>query len=260
MVAGAASSSRAAGLGRRKTASPMTTASRTEPQVMTTLDLVTHGCAARRMPGFDLLGAPACRRGCRVHPRGRCMEYAERPLSRRVCARRTAYERSDASSRARRSHTSAVVEILVPVQAEGLAVELGAADIRSAALEALVRARRDAELDVARDAVELQPSEHDEAIAVRFDGGALELGAWEALHVEQLGRAEVLIALRGVSVDARQVDPYLDARAPRRRAIDEDRPAPTPEAAVDLRDHEVPQDEGEGRAIRVDLPALEIAV
>jgi hypothetical protein len=120
------------------------------------------------------------------------------------------------------------------VQSEGLPVELAPDAVHLAAFGAQRLRRRDLELDIPRDSVELEPTAYEQAFAARVDGGALELGPRVPPDVHQLRRANVVVTLGGVGLEARKVDPRLDARAPRRRPVEVQRAAPALEPAANL--------------------------
>src|SRR5439155_23983143 len=111
------------------------------------------------------------------------------------------------------------------------------------------------ERDRAGDAADGQVALDGElAVALRLDAGAGEGEIRVALGVEEVGRAQVRVALGLARVDAGGGDLHLDARIGGVRLVDDDGPFHVGEAAFDRRDHQVLDGELDVRVHGVDLP------
>ncbi|OEI69203.1 hypothetical protein Cus16_1040 [Curtobacterium sp. ER1/6] len=148
------------------------------------------------------------------------------------------------------------LERRVPVHAE-----LGAVDLRrrlGAELDLAVAVGGDAaELglqgDVLGDATERELAVDEHVVAVLADAGRLEGHLRVLLGEEEVTGGEVLVALRLVRVDARDVDRGLEGGVEGVLGRDEGR-VEALEGALDLADGEVADREGDLGVGRVDLP------
>src|SRR5262249_18512672 len=113
----------------------------------------------------------------------------------------------------------------------------------------------DLEVDLPGHAAHGQVAAHDEAVPAPRDRLRPEGQRRVGGGVEEVGRAQVLVALRLARVDRGRVDGDVDGRVLRVLQVEIDRPGHLAEAAADVRDHEVADGELGGRVRRVDVPA-----
>src|SRR5690606_15413229 len=109
------------------------------------------------------------------------------------------------------------------------------------------------------DVLDGQVAGHLNGVALDGEVGALEGPGGVVLHVEEVGRADVAVAVGVAGVDRRGVDGDLEVRVGRVGAVDDGLALELLEGAADLGDHRVAGHEGEGGVGGVeDVGAVEI--
>jgi hypothetical protein len=110
------------------------------------------------------------------------------------------------------------------------------------------------ERDLARGVADRELADHAQpAAAEALDPRAAEPQHGEVLDVEEVGRAQVVVALGRAGVDARGVDRDLDPRPREVAVVELDRAGVLQEPAADLRRHHVADRETGGRVGGVDV-------
>src|SRR5581483_3659883 len=122
--------------------------------------------------------------------------------------------------------------------------------------DAIARARGLVHLQrhLARHPADGQITDEDQPAPRALHAAALEDDLRMARRIEEVGGAQVLVALAVAGLDAGHLDARLGRRARRVGVVERERPGEAREAAAHLRDHHVTHAEADARARGIDRP------
>ena len=153
----------------------------------------------------------------------------------------------------------AQIEVLVPAQAELPSIQTARNLVDSPIRPRCVgRAPAVDNLQIQSDlgTVKVEATPNDRVGTVEPDLRALECGPRKTRDIEELRRADVLIALSASGVDAGQVDPDPDAGLRRIDLVEVDGSTQRAKEPLDLADDDVPQGETKARMLGIDAPVV----